>query len=261
MNLSTYYEEIMKEPLLSKEEELDLFLEMQDPTYSAEVRKGFRDKIIRANLRFVFKEAKKYSRNDLSLFEDLISAGNEGLIVALEKYEPKTGNKFLTYAGWWVKQRILKHMASQRIVSLPIWRQQLSSRIQRVLDSQPDITFDELKKAFPEEQEKDLRELFQTKFLTFYIEDIGDDSSFEVNPIEDEVDAKLDRERLHEVIGQLPDQHRQVIESSFGILDGEDRKISDVAKELGLSRTQVKELKREALLILKNKLGDFNPFS
>lgn len=261
MSLSTYYEQILKEPLLTKEEELDLFLEMQDVTTSEARKKAIRDRVIRANLRFVFKKAKGYSKSDPGLFDELIAAGNEGLLVAFEKYDPQSGNRFLTYAGWWVDQRILNHMAKQRIVALPIWRQQLSARIQKTIASKgEDLTFEELKAEFPDVAEKDLRELFQTRFLTFYIEELGDDPSFEINPIEEIVNSRIDQERLHVLVTSLPSPHREVIELSFGIFDGEDRKTVDVAKEMGISREKVKTLRAEALEILRQKMGGANTF-
>lgn len=261
MDLSYYYDSIMREPLLEKEEEQDLFLELSDAGLSESRKQEIKDRIIRANLRFVFKEAKRYSKSDPSMFNELISAGNEGLLVGLEKYNPDSGYRFLTYAGWWVKQRILNQMSSQRLVALPIWRQQLSSRIQKVIDANEDISFEELKKLFPEVPEKDLKELFQTRFLTFYIEDIGDDPAFEINPIETQVNTKLDQEKIHLAISSLPSPMREIIEMSFGTVDGEERKPTDIIKELGLSREQFKNLRKDALLKLKTIFGDENPFS
>lgn len=260
MDLSYYYDVIIKEPLLGKEEEQDLFLELADQGLSPTRKKQIRDRIIRANLRFVFKEAKRYSKNDPSMFNELISAGNEGLLVGLEKYNPDSGYRFLTYAGWWVKQRILNQMSSQRLVALPIWRQQLSSRIQKVLDANEDITFEQLSEQFPEVPEKDLKELFQTRFLTFYIEDLGDDPAFETDPIETQVNAKLDQEKIQAMVNMLPAIQKQIIEMLFGIVDGEEKKPSDIIKELKISREQFKNHRREALSSLKTILGDKNPF-
>lgn len=260
MNISHYYDIIMKEPLLDKEEEKDLFLELQDEGLPEARRVAIKERIIRANLRFVFKEAKRYSKNDPSIFEELISAGNEGLLVGMEKYDPNSGYRFLTYAGWWVNQRILNQMSKQRLVALPIWRQQLSARIQKVLEAKEDITFDELKKAFPDVSEKDLHELFQTRFLTFYIEDLGDDPAFEINPIETSVNTRLDNEKIHRAISKLPEMHRKIIEGCFGIIDGVEKKPNDLIKELKLTRDQFKNLRKEALDMLKDQFGGVNPF-
>lgn len=261
MTLSLYYERISKTPLLTKEEELDLFLEYQDVTTSEKRKLEIRSRIIEANLRFVFKTAKKYSRGDPNIFEELIAAGNDGLLVGFEKFRPESGFRFLTYSASWVFQRILFSLASQRLVALPIWRQQLSARIQKVMDKNPDIKFEELKTHFPDVQEKDLRELFKTKFLTFSIGDFEEnDHAFEINPIEDDVEANMDRDRLHSMIAKLPDDQRQVIELSFGIVDGTDRNIAQVAAELQIGKEKVKVIKKEALESLKQVMGGFNPF-
>ena len=261
MDLSKYYEEICKEPILSKEEEEDLFLELADEGLSERRREAIKDRIIRANLRFVFRQAKNFSKNDPSLFEELIAAGNEGLIVGMEKFKPSTGYRFLTYAGFWVQQRILKQMASLRIVSLPIWKQQLAAKIQRFYDKNEAATFEDLKSFLPDVAEKDLKELSQTKYLTYYIDDVGDDPAFEINPIEETVNRRMDRDRLHDVISTLPGMHSQVIMLSYGLTDGIDRQQGEIADMLGISKDTLRKLKKEALSQLKDLLGSDNPFN
>jgi len=256
MNLSQYYAEICKQPILTDEEERDLFLELEDEGLSERRRNQIRDKILRSHLRFVFKQAKYASKNDPSMFEELIAAGNEGLLVGLEKFRPESGVKFLTYAGWWVKQRILKQMSSMRIVSLPIYKQQLATRIQKFLDSRENVTFEDVKKAFPDEKEKDLHELYQTRYLTYYIEDLGNNSAFEINPIEKEVETNMDRNRMHQAVQSLPSPHKEIIYGLFGLADGGEKKQAEIAKDLGLTKERVREAKQEALDMLKDLLGD-----
>lgn len=255
MDLSRYYSEICKYPILTKEEEYDLFIELDDPGITPAAKKKIQDKIIRANLRFVFKTAKKYSRNDPDIFEELICAGNEGLLVGLEKFKPSKNVRFLSYSGWWVLQRILKEMSKMRIVSLPIWKQQLSARIQKETENlEVDLTFDQLKEKFPDVSEKDLRELFDTKYLTYYLDDMTDDPSFEIDPIGTEVEVRMDRERIHGIISKLPSPHREIIELSYGMSDGEEMTNANIAKQLNLSKEQLREIKKEALALLKEKL-------
>lgn len=119
MDLSQYYTQICKHPLLSREEEHDLFMELSDPTTTEKEKDRIKNKIIKSNLRFVFKTAKKFSKNDPDIFEELIAAGNEGLLVGMEKFELSKNVRFLSYSGWWVLQRILKEMSKMRIVALP----------------------------------------------------------------------------------------------------------------------------------------------
>lgn len=251
MDLSKYYEQICKQPILSREEERALFLKLHSPSTTIVEKKELRDIIINANLRFVFKTAKAYSKNDPSAFSELIGAGNEGLIVGLEKYNPESGVRFLTYAGWWVTQRILKEMSRMRIVSLPIWKQQLASKIQRAMDENEGITLKELKAKFPDVSAKDVEELYRTKYLTYYIEDMSDDPSFEINPIEDEVEKRLEKEELIKKVMVLSEPHRSVIVFSFGLSDGTEITDSVGAKKLKMKRDEYKKIKEEALGMLK----------
>ena len=260
MDLSQYYKAICKEPILSKEEEEDLFLELHDDGLTDKRKEQIRDRVIRSHMRFVFKQAKYFSKNDPNLFEELIAAGNEGLIVGMDKFNPERGMRFLTYAGYWINQRILKQMSSLRIVSLPIWRQQLAAKIQRFCDGKEGATLADLREKFPDVPIKDLRDLFQTKYLTYYIEDIGDDPAFEVNPIEQEVEKNIDRQRLHDIINKLPELHREVVILTYGLRDGLDRSHTDISKEMGLSKEKLKEIRKEALALLKEQMGPESPF-
>lgn len=253
MSLSKYYAEIYKIPMISKEEEVNLFEEYYSKDTSSKRRDAIKAKILQANLRFVFKQAKNRSKTDPDMFADLISAGNEGLLVAFEKFDPKSGVRFLSYAGWWVMQRMLKEMATMRIVSLPIWKQQLSTRIQRVKESNENITFEELRDMFPEVSEKDLKELSDTRYLTYYIEDM-DEGEFEIDPISLEVEKRLDDEVTLKAVSSLPSPHREIIAKLFGFDDGKEESLTSISKSLRLSKDEVKTIKAEALEMLSKKL-------
>lgn len=255
MDLSRYYESICTQPLLTREEEYDLFLEYYDPGVS-EAKKGeIKNKIIQANLRFSFKQAKYFSNGDLFLFEELISAGNEGLLVGFQKYKPNPEIRFLSYAGHWVMQRILYAMSKVRIVALPIWKQQLGQRIQKWMEAHPEYSFEELKENFPEVSDKDLRELSETRFLTYYIEDMGSEGpEFEIDPIGTEVESRIDKERIHRMIDELPSPHKEIITMSYGIKDGDDKTHAEMASDLNISKDQLRAYKREAMEMLKEKL-------
>ncbi len=253
MSLSNYYDRIIQTPLLTKEEESDLFIQIHDAELTEEQRAAAREKVIKANLRFVFKEAKYFSKGETSAFAELISAGNEGLLVALEKYKLDRGYRFLTFAGWWVKQRILSHMASQRLVHLPVARQQLAAKIQKFKEANERVTLDQLKLQFPDKKEKDLEELFHTQFLTFYIEDLTEDSAFEINPIEDEVHAEIDAKKIRIAVAKLPEKIRQAVELSYGMFDGDEWKPSKIAEEMGISVTETKALLEKGLELLKDQ--------
>jgi DNA-directed RNA polymerase sigma subunit (sigma70/sigma32) len=147
-------------------------------------------------------------------------------------------------------------MSKMRIVSLPIWKQQLSARIQKATENlETDLTFEELKNQFPDISVKDLKELHDTKYLTYYLDDITDDPSFEIDPIGTEVEVRMDRERIHAIIEKLPSPHKEIIGLSYGLSDGEETTNANIAKQLNISKEQLREYKKEALVLLKDKLS------
>lgn len=255
MDLSKYYAEICKTPLLSREEEYALFEKHRDKSTSEKEKNAIRDKVIKANMRFPFKQAKNFSRSDPGMFPDLISAGNEGLIVGFEKYILSKDVRFLTYAGWWVNQRILKEMSRMRIVSLPIWKQQLASRIAKAMEANEKITLEELKIMFvaPGVSEKDVAELFQTRYLTYYIDDMHE-SEFEIDPIGEEVQKRIDDNKMWKQVASLPSPHREVIARCFGLEDGKESSPAKISKALKVPKEDIQRIKAEGLAMLKTSM-------
>lgn len=250
MNITQYYEEICKVPLLSRDQENALLDIIYGEEYSGKQKKTARDTLLAANLRFVFKKAKGYSKGDLVMFEELIAAGNEGLIVGLDKFDRSRGVRFLSYAGWWVIQRQLKEMSKMRIVYLPIWKQQLSTRIMKAQEEcEEKMTIAQLKERFPEDKEKDLIELSSTRYLTFFFEDLDIET---LDVFEQVFDVTKDD--ISSAINSLGYPGNSVIQMAFGLYDGKDRSNSYIAERLNMSREEVKTVKVQSLRILQTQL-------
>lgn len=112
--INMYLKEINKIPLLTREEELDLAIKAKNGDSAA------KNKIVNSNLRFVIQVAKKFQNRGLEL-EDLISEGNIGLLMAIDKFEPSRGYHFISYAVWWIRQSILKAVSEKsRAIRLPL---------------------------------------------------------------------------------------------------------------------------------------------
>ena len=249
-NSTSYYDLICKQALLSAEEEKALLVILKSEDSTPLQKKRARDKLIQANLRFVFKTAKKYSRRYPASFDDLLSSGNEGLIVGIDKYKLESGTRLLTYAGWWIIQRILKEMSKLRLVSLPIWKQQVAARITKLKEENESISFEELKKEFPTISDKDIKELSETAFLTCFIDDLSDK---ELDPFELEIEAELDNMRLHQYISELPDLHQKVVLLAMGFDDGKEKSLKEISALLDLPRDQVSQLKKDAFELLRKR--------
>ena len=107
LSLEKYLQEISREPRLTVEEEIEL---------SKKIHEGDRvalEKLVKANLRFVVTVANQYKDQGLSL-PDLINEGNVGLIRAAEKFDETRGFKFISYAVWWIRERILHALAEEQ---------------------------------------------------------------------------------------------------------------------------------------------------
>jgi len=102
--IKAYLERIKDIPILKKDEEIEIF---------AKIKKGdkkARRKIINSNLKLVVNIAKHYAYFDLSLM-DLIAEGNIGLMRSIDKFNPRRGFRFSTYAAWWIRQAITRRVS------------------------------------------------------------------------------------------------------------------------------------------------------
>lgn len=254
MDLSKYYAGICQFPNISKDEEAALFETYYSPDSSEAEKENARSKIINSNLRFVFKQAKMFSKRQPDQFEELILAGNEGLLVGFNKFNPQSGYRFLSYAGWWVNQRILLAMSQVRVVSVPIWKQQLATRIEHIKEQDDRITFDQIKSMFPLVAEKDLREMFETRYLTYYLGDMND-NDFPIDPIRENVEVNVDNSKLHEALNQLPEPHQSIIKAKFGLDQDDEESTSEIQERLGITKEVYRKAYKEGISILRDKFN------
>jgi RNA polymerase primary sigma factor len=221
--------------------------------------------MINANLRLVVSQARRYQGHGLPL-EDLVQEGMLGLIRAVEKFDWRRGFKFSTYGTLWIRQAMQRGLQnSGRTIRLPVHIAQREVKVRRIeqelsvrLGREP--TDDEIAETaeLPLEQVTEIRELGRA--LTSLDQGVGDDGettlgellpSDRPDPV-DEVATLLSQQQVAEVVAQLPDNERNVIELRFGLTGDEPRTIRQTGTELGITPTQATELETQALRRLAN---------
>lgn len=223
-------------------------------------------RFITANLRLVVSVARKYGRAQMPLL-DLVQEGNTGLIRAVEKFDYSKGFKFSTYATWWVRQSISRGIAQQgRIVRLPVHVAEQVNQVsavrrtlERRLGREPELVeiADEL--GLTEEQVIDLLRLARDHVsLDAPVEEDGDTAlgdllAREMSPGPDEMvlDAE-DRARLDGMLSALDERSADVVRRRYGLVDGRQAKLADIAAVWGITAERVRQIERHAIAKLRS---------
>jgi RNA polymerase primary sigma factor len=253
--LGAYLREIGRGRLLTKEQEIELAKQIEAGSDEA------RRLMTECNLRLVVSIAKKYQGRGMPLL-DLIQEGNLGLMRAVEKFDYRRGYKFSTYATWWIKQAVLRAIGDKaRTIRLPIHIGDQTNKLLRVSDRLRDAmgrpaTDEEIgeEMGITPAEVQSLRQA--TRDVVSLETPIGEDAETELGHlIEDEqaespssaaLDADL-KDQVEAALQTLEARERRVLQLRFGLLDGHQRPLDEVARRLGASRETIRQLERHAL--------------
>ena len=251
-----YLRDAARVPLLSREEEVEL---------ARRIRRGdekAKEKMALANLRLVISIAKRYRDYGLPLL-DLIQEGNLGLMRAIERFDPEKGYKFSTYATWWIRQAIVRAIATQsRLIRLPENVLELMNQINALEEEyleerghlpSPEEIAERI--GITPERVREIQELSFTT-ITSLETPVGEDEEETLGDfVRDEslsspaAEAARDllSDELHDFLEGLPRREREILELRYGLKDGRVWTLKDIGKKFGISRERVRQIVEEAL--------------
>ncbi len=265
-----YLKEIGQIPLLSSDEEIELAKRVTEGDAKA------KEKLTEANLRLVVSIAKKYSGRGLHIL-DLIQEGNTGLIRAVDKFDWTKGNKFSTYATWWIRQAITRAIADQaRTIRVPVHMVEVINKATRcnrklVQELGREPTVEEIAAELNLPVEK-IIEANRTAADTLSLDTpVGDEEDTSIGSfVEDDrtpgpADATsnaLLAEALREILDTLTEREADVLKMRFGMYDGRTHTLEEVGQIFGVTRERIRQIENKAIRKLRHpsrakKIRDF----
>jgi RNA polymerase primary sigma factor len=282
-----YLEAAAREPLLTKEQEVELALAIERGKGAEErlergrmrstrsiaqaeeaVRLGerARQRFILANLRLVVSVARKYQGQGLTLL-DLVQDGNIGLMRAVELFDWRRGFKFSTYATWWIRQAITRAIADRgRTIRLPV---HVGERIRKVKATAWHMAQQSGEEPTPERlaevldmQPREVEEILdlERREPVSLQTPVGEETELgelieladSLAPYE-EVEERMVRDEIGQTMeALLSEQERRVLAVRYGLADGHPMSLRETGRLLGLSAERVRQIEHDALARLRD---------
>ena len=242
-NFFRYYNDVSHTEILDPVTERKLF-----KRYKKHHDMDARDRLLESCLRFVVTLAKRYSRN-IDTLKELVSAGNLGLMHALDRYDPKHGTRFLSYATHWILLAIRNELYNRPLVAMPLWRQKAVRKIKRIksrveAENGTSASVNELA------QEVDLSPTQLERLKVEYFKFTSIDEYFNLFSTNGTADAAVindqGREILEDLLRALSVKEQFVLRAYYGLVT--DRmSLREIADVLGITSERVRQIRMDAL--------------
>lgn len=267
-SLQTYLVQINQFPLLSPEEEFDLAVR-----YRKYNDIGAAHKLITSNLRFVVKVALEYKSYGVKL-QDLIQEGNIGLMMAVKKFDPYKGNRFISYAIWWIRAYIQNFIIktwslvkigttqTQKKLFYKIGKVRKALETDRENEKKYELLAKDLdvSKEHIQEMEQRMasRDLsldapFDEKKELTHLDLLQEESPNQEERLAEEQEKEIREREVHKALQRLNEKENFIIKNR--IMSDEPLTLQDIGNRLNLSRERVRQIESEALKKLRKEIG------
>lgn len=216
-----------------------------------------RNRMAASNLRLVAFFARRYARSGMDR-EDLVQEGYLGLMRAIERFDPDRGNRFATYAGWWIRQSMTRAIADKvRTIRVPVHAWEQLRRMDRFLERElrpSEPTAGEVAAALdlPEHQVRKLMKV-PTEPVPIVRDDevsflSGDPWSAGLPPSQEEVLAEKQMQRVvRSAVNDLPPRLARVVSLRFGLDGSGEKTLEEVGTVFGVTRERIRQMEAKAL--------------
>jgi len=259
VTIKEYLKEIDESPLLTLEQERALgrkIIEENDPQA--------REHLVRSNLRLVVNIAKKYANRGMNL-GDLIEEGNLGLIKAVDYFDPERGNRFSTYAAWWIKQSIKRallsniqpvHIPTYMVALINHWRR-MAAELENKLGRVPEIKEMADAMQIPQRKSKIINDIVE--ILGSIRDTAGGDGADEGQMIEaslptqgtarpeDSLIEDEEKAKALKMLGQIDPREAEIMKLHYGLDGNKPLTLKEIGEKLDLTRERIRQLQHSAL--------------
>src|SRR5574341_323751 len=266
-----YFRQMAQEPLLTAEEEIDLAKRIEKGQKARKKLENADDLTVSERAALILQieqaqEAREYMGQGLP-FPDLIQEGNVGLMRAVDKYDYRRGNRFSTYATWWIRQAITRALAQKtRTIRIPL---HMTERIRQMYRTAQLLEQSLGRRPTPEEiagqmdlPAESVRGMMDASQHAIALErPVGDDGDSEFGDFIEDQDSPepgeaaahhLLQETIEDVLAELTPRQAHILRLRFGLGGGEQHTLEEIANKFGLSRERIRQLEKEALRRLRH---------
>jgi RNA polymerase primary sigma factor len=255
--LKMFFKDINGYDIPSGEEQMELARKAKQGDQKA------RDKLITSNLRFVITCAKKYVNQGVPLI-DLINAGNYGLCLAINNYDPDRGYKFISFAVWYIRRELLREIYNTgRTIRYPITYISNITKVKRAYEAyitkhQKEPTEEELIKLANISQKQYDSVIMNKSYCQSIDTPLSEDGSTTLGDVIPDSNSEVDtftKESISKALKCLNDREYKVITEFYGLDGVSERPIKEIAKELNLGEERVRQLRKGAIKKLNKRCG------